>query len=160
MKRLFNKKVVAVGVAAGLTLGMAGAALAYFTTTGAGTGDTTAGSNSGSITLHADIAGNILPGDGGQSVTFTGDNSNQTTTLWVDTISFVSVTSTDSDCQAVIDADPSQFSMDDVTSHTPLAAKASGATVNGTGTLIWDNSDSLDQTPCAGAPLTLHVSSN
>ena len=36
MKRFMNKKVVAIGLAAGLTLGAAGAAFAYFTSTGSG----------------------------------------------------------------------------------------------------------------------------
>ena len=36
MKRFMNKKVVAIGLAAGLTLGAAGAAFAYFTSTGTG----------------------------------------------------------------------------------------------------------------------------
>ena len=34
MKRFMNKKVMAIGLAAGLTLGAAGAAFAYFTTSG------------------------------------------------------------------------------------------------------------------------------
>ena len=39
MKRFMNKKVVAIGLAAGLTLGAAGAAFAYFTALdGSGTG--------------------------------------------------------------------------------------------------------------------------
>jgi hypothetical protein len=160
MKRFMNKKVAAIGVAAGLALGIGGAAFAYFTTTGAGNGSTTAGANSGSITLHATIAGNILPGDGGQSVTFTGDNSNTTTALFVKTISFVSVTSSDTNCQAVITANPTQFHMADVTSNTSVPASGSGVALNGTGTLIWDNSNTQDQTACAGASLTLNVSSN
>ncbi len=46
MKRFMNKKVVAIGLAAGMTLGAAGAAFAYFTTTGSGTGSATTGSAS------------------------------------------------------------------------------------------------------------------
>ena len=34
MKRFMNKKVAAIGLAAGLALGVAGGAFAYFTTTG------------------------------------------------------------------------------------------------------------------------------
>jgi hypothetical protein len=160
MKRFMNKKVIAIGIAAGLTLGISGAAFAYFTTTGSGTGSATAGANSGAITLHAAIAGNILPGDGGQAVTFTADNSNQTTSLRVNTISFVSVTSSDTACQTVLTGDPGEFSMANVTSGTTVPAKATGFTLVGTGTLIWANSTTVDQTPCAGAPLTLTVSSN
>ena len=46
MKRFMNKKVVAIGLAAGLTLGAAGAAFAYFTTSGSGNGTATVGSTS------------------------------------------------------------------------------------------------------------------
>ena len=44
MKRFMNKKVVAIGLAVGLTLGAAGAAFAYFTSSGNGTGSATVGS--------------------------------------------------------------------------------------------------------------------
>jgi hypothetical protein len=45
MKRFMNKKVAAIGLAAGLVLGAAGAAFAYFTSTGSGTGSATVGSS-------------------------------------------------------------------------------------------------------------------
>ena len=44
MKRFMNKKVAAIGLAAGLALGVGGAAFAYFNTTGAGDGSATTGS--------------------------------------------------------------------------------------------------------------------
>ena len=46
MKRFMNKKVAAIGLAAGLALGAAGAAFAYFTTAGQGTGNASVGSSS------------------------------------------------------------------------------------------------------------------
>ena len=51
MKRFMNKKVVAIGLAAGITLGGAGAAFAYFTSTGNGTGSATVGC--GNVERHA-----------------------------------------------------------------------------------------------------------
>jgi hypothetical protein len=161
MRKLFStKKRIAAGVlAVAIIAATGGIAAAYFTTTGSGTGSTTAGANSGSITLHATIVGNILPGDGGQSVTFKADNSNTTTNLFVTTISFVSVTSSDTGCQSVLTGDPTEFSMAAVTSNSSVAPGA-GHTIAGTGTLIWANSSSVDQTPCAGKSLTLNVSSN
>ena len=161
IKKLFaTKKVVAIGATVALTLGLSGAAFAYFTTTGSGSGSTTAGANSGSITLHATIAGAILPGDGGKSVTFTGDNSNTTTSLFVNTISFGSVTSTTTACQTFLTANPGEFSMVAVPSNTSVPANGSLVPLTGTGTLIWANSITVDQTPCAGANLTLNVTSN
>jgi hypothetical protein len=157
IKRFMNKKVVAIGLAAGITLGGAGAAFAYFTTTGSGSGGTTAGSAS-AVTLHAAIAGNIVPGDGGQAVTFTADNSNSGAQE-VRTISFVSVTSTDTTCNDFLTANTGQFSMTDVTSNTDVPGSSSNVSLNGTGTLVWTD-EAYAQNACAGAPLTLNVSSN
>jgi hypothetical protein len=159
MKRFMNKKVAAIGLGAGLALGVAGGAFAYFQTSGSGQGSTTAGT-AGSVALQASIAGAIVPGDGGQSVTFTATNAN-TTSAQVTTISFASVTSSNSACQAVIDANPSQFSMADVSSGTVVpASTTTPLALTGTGTLVWADSTSQDQTACAGAPLTLHVTSS
>ena len=38
MRRFFDKRAVTIGLAVGLSLGAAGAAFAYFSSTGAGTG--------------------------------------------------------------------------------------------------------------------------
>jgi hypothetical protein len=45
IKRFMNKKVVAIGLAAGITLGGAGAAFAYFTSSGSGPGSASVGSS-------------------------------------------------------------------------------------------------------------------
>lgn len=157
MKRFMNKKVAAAGLAAGLALGAAGAAFAYFTTTGGGSGDTTAGT-AAAVTLHATIDGAIVPGDGGQSVTFTADNPTNGNEL-VNTISFVSVTSTDTTCQTFLSANTGQFSMANVTSNTDVPGKTTGHALTGTGTLVWAD-EAYAQNACAGSPLTLTVSSN
>ena len=110
------------------------------------------------LTLHANIAGHIVPGDGGQAVTFTADNSSATSQD-VQTISFASVTSTDSTCNAFLTANGGQFSMADVTSNTVVPGNATGATLNGSGTLFW-NDEAYAQNVCAGKNLTLNVTSN
>lgn len=46
MKRFMNKKVAAIAAAAGLTLGLGGAAFAYFTTHGSGTSSGSVGTTS------------------------------------------------------------------------------------------------------------------
>ncbi len=158
MKRFMNKKVATIGLAAGLALGAAGAAFAYYTTSGSGTGSTTTGSAS-TLTLHASIAGAITPGVAGEeSVTFTADNSN-TAAQYVTTISFTSVTSSNSGCQTFLTANPGQFSMAPVTSDTDVPGSQTGYALNGTGTLLWTD-EAYAQNACAGEPLTLTVSSN
>jgi hypothetical protein len=157
MKRLINKKVATIGLAAGLALGVAGAAAAYLTTTGSGTGSTTAGTAT-ALTLHATIAGAIVPGDGGQSVTFTADNSaagNEN----VNTISLVSVTSSNSACNTFLTSNTGQFTMADVTSDTDVPGHSTAYALTGTGTLVWHD-EAYAQDACAGEPLTLAVQSN
>jgi hypothetical protein len=157
MKRFMNKKVAAIGLAAGLVLGIAGAATAYFTTSGTGNGSTTAGA-AGGVSLTATIAGNIVPGDGGQTVSFSADNTNATSAD-ISTVSFVSVTAPNATaaCQAVISGDPGQFSMTQVTENQVVPGNAT-TSLAVTGTLVWADSNSLNQTPCAGQPLQLNVS--
>ena len=69
MKRFMSKKVAGIGLAAGLTLGMAGAAFAYFTSTGSNTGTGSVGQASnwsvGPVVLHGTT---IYPGQGSDSV--------------------------------------------------------------------------------------------
>jgi len=158
MKRFMNKKVVAIGLAAGMTLGAAGAAFAYFTTSGSGSGSTTAGT-AGTVSLTAAIAGNIVPGDGGQTVTITADNLNATSA----TISTISgdtplVTSTNTLCQAVItNGAPDQFTFAQVNEVGQVIPAHANTQLNVTGTLVWNDSATQDQTACAGKPLTLHL---
>jgi hypothetical protein len=90
-------------------------------------------------------------------VAFTADNSN-VTSQYVNTISFVSVTSTGA-CQTFLTAKPGQFAMADVTSHTTVPGTQTGYTLTGTGTLVWTD-EAYAQNACAGATLTLNVSSN
>jgi hypothetical protein len=160
MKFIKSKKGIALIAAVVAVAVAAFGAYAYFTTTGSGSGTANAGANTQTITLHASGWLGIVPGDAGQSVSFTADNPNTTTSLRVRTISFASVTSTDSACQAVITANPGQFHMAAVTSDTTVPASASLYALNGSGTLLWDNSATQDQSACQNAPLELHVTSN
>jgi hypothetical protein len=154
--------LIATLVVAGLaTVG----AYAYFKSNGSGQGDATAGSVSTSgvaITLHASGFGSIVPGDDGQTVHFTADNASLTTSGYVGTISLDStaVTSTDSGCQAYLDNNVADFSMDPVDENTAIPKNSTATALPNTGTLLWADNLDVDQTPCAGAPLTLHVTSN
>lgn len=70
IKRFMSKKVVAIGLAAGVTLGIGGAAFAYFTAGGTGTGSATTGSSS-AMTLVQDTTINsaqLVPGYGPQTI--------------------------------------------------------------------------------------------
>lgn len=159
MRFLRTKKGVALIAVLTVAIAAAVGAYAYFATTGSGSGTATSGSApTAQITLHASFSSGIVPG-GSESVSFTADNANTTSSERVNTISFGSVTSTGA-CQTFLTANPGEFSMAPVTSNTTVAASASGAALSGIGTLQWADSATVDQTPCAGSPLTLNVSSN
>ena len=75
MKRFMNKKVAAIGLAAGLVHGGAGAAFAYFTANGNGTGQGTVGSASTWGVAQTTSTGTMLPGSGTSVIEFTVTNN-------------------------------------------------------------------------------------
>ena len=76
MKVFRSKKAVAVLVAGAIALGGAGAALAYFTSSGTGTGNATFGTSSNwSVASTAPTGGALLPGTGTDTVAYTVTNS-------------------------------------------------------------------------------------
>ena len=79
-----NKKLVAAGVGTALALALGGVALAYWTTTGAGSGSATNAASNGTVVLHATFADGLTPG-ASETVTYTADNAG-TSSLYVGTI--------------------------------------------------------------------------
>jgi hypothetical protein len=80
MKRFMNKKVAAIGLAAGLVLGGAGAAFAYFTSTGNATGDASVGSATPwTVNVASDTSNALLPGSGTETLTYTITNASSGT---------------------------------------------------------------------------------
>jgi hypothetical protein len=160
MKLIKSKKGMAL-LAAVAAVGVAAfGAYAYFSSTGTGSGSANAGANDTSITLYATLTDGLVPGTS-KSVSFTADNASLTTTGYVATIKFGSVSSSNPACQTYLTANQADFTMQDVAENTPVHAAPGG---NGTvmphdATLSWLNNDSVNQTPCANQPLTLNVTS-
>jgi hypothetical protein len=76
MKRFMNKKVAAIGLAAGLLLGAGGAAFAYFTGSGTGTGTGSVGSGATwAVSQSGSASGAMYPGVGTSVVTFSLQNT-------------------------------------------------------------------------------------
>jgi hypothetical protein len=75
IKRFMSKKVVAIGLAAGITLGLGGAAFAYFTSAGTGNANAAVG-NTGTwgILQEGPASGPMYPGQGSSTVTYTITN--------------------------------------------------------------------------------------
>ena len=69
MKRFMTRKVLTVGIAAGLTLGIAGAALAFWTTSGTGNGSAGVGAPVGITVNQSTVVSGMYPGD---TVTLSG----------------------------------------------------------------------------------------
>lgn len=70
-----TKKFIILGIAAALVLGGGGAAFAYWTAQGSGTGTATTGVSSGfTVTSTAPVGADLYPGGPTQSVTFTVAN--------------------------------------------------------------------------------------
>jgi hypothetical protein len=160
MKRFMNKKVAAIGLAAGLALGVAGAAFAYFTTSGSGTGTGTVGNASGLVLHQASItysnAGSdnaLLPGTSA-TVTFTVDN-NSSGNQQLGTVSLASWTSNKTGCDSVTDPGWITMTPDVVnTDYNP----GSGQTVSGSSVITF-NDEAVAQNVCAGAALTFTYAS-
>jgi hypothetical protein len=76
MKRFVSKKVVAVGVTAGLALGIAGGAFAYWTQGGSGTGSATTGTTVDVTVKETVSASDLYPGGPAQPLSGNFDNPN------------------------------------------------------------------------------------
>jgi hypothetical protein len=70
-----RRRIAVVGITAVMVLASGGAAYAYFTATGSGTGAASVGSaSSWEVTATSDTTGDLLPGSGSEILTFTITN--------------------------------------------------------------------------------------
>jgi hypothetical protein len=145
-KRRALVTVGAVGAVAAV-----GVAVAYFTTTGSGTGSATVGTSS-AVTVHGTTATSLFPGTS-STVSFTVDNPSAGSQR-VSAIQLESVT-TDAGHSACVMSD---FTMPSVTVNQVFPS-GNGQAVTATGSLSMANT-ALNQDACQGAPLTLHLTSN
>jgi|HubBroStandDraft_6_1064221.scaffolds.fasta_scaffold589032_1 hypothetical protein len=162
MKRFMNKKVATIGLAAGLALGGAGAAFAYFTSAGSGTGQASTGTSQTVTVVQDSIAYNgpastsvFMPGDTA-TVAFgiTNPGGNQE----VGAIHLASWTSNSpSTCDSTVGSESGWFTMPDVNvSHD--FGHGTDQTTGDTGTITFN--DLGVQDACAGKTITFTYSSN
>ena len=161
MKRFISKKTVAIGLTAGLILGAGGAAFAYFSSSGTGTGSATVGTSGGVNIAQTNTVAGLVPNGPAQTIDYTVTNPltnpgsefvNQVT------VSVASVSGAGTLTGAGIDAcTPSLFT---VTQGLPIGQTlASGGTANGTATISLPD-DGNNQDNCQGVTLNLSYSSN
>jgi hypothetical protein len=150
MSKVSLKRKAAI---AALTAGLVGvggtAAIAYWTTTGSGTGNAAASAGGGTVTLHANFAAGLAPGQS-TGVTYLADNANDSSTK----VGALAATVATSDPQC----SPSWFTVTANTSNTTVGGKSAGTQV-GSGTLTFLDPD-VNQDACKTATITVNVTSN
>lgn len=152
-----TKKQAFTALACVGAIAAAGAALAYFTSSGSGTGSAGVGSSS-SVTLHASITGNLYPGSS-SPVTFTVDNpSSGVERVGTVSLASVSVDGAHSGCSTAIGGGNPDFTMAPVPVNQ-VFPPGEGQSVSATGTLAM-NETGANQDACQGATLTLHLANN
>lgn len=152
-----SKKRALVALGCTVALVAAGAAFAYFTTSGAGTGTATVGSSS-AVTLHATVSSNLYPGVS-SPVSFTVDNpSSGSQRVGTISLASISVDAGHATCSTAITGGNPDFTMAAVAVNKVFAS-GNGQAVTPTGTLTM-NDTGVSQDACQGATLTLHLTNN
>jgi hypothetical protein len=146
-----NKRRVLVALGTVVAIAAVGAAIAYFTTSGSGTGSASVGSSS-AVTIHGTVSGALYPGSSA-TVNFTVDNPSSGSQR-VNGIQLEKVT-TDAAHSGCVTSD---FTMPNVTVNQTFPSGNAQA-VTATGSLSMANT-ALNQDACQGAPLTLSLTSN
>jgi hypothetical protein len=158
MRNLSKKKWIALGIAGVFLCG--GAAYAYFTNTGSGTGSGQVGTSS-ALTINATItppSGGLVPGGPPAPVTFSVNNAGTGNQL-VGTIHLVSVEAFTNvgHTTAATTCVVSNFSLADVVANQTVPSGATSITAPGS--LVFADSG-INQDGCKNAYLLLTFSSN
>lgn len=175
MRRFLMTKPGIVLLATGSALVLAGAAFAYFTVTGSGTGSGTVGANS-ALTIHGTSASTLYPGTS-STVSFTVDNPSpghqQVGTIHLASVkacpsgdtwtgsacsnSGTEITTCESVETGASDTTSANFWMPDVAANQDIPS-GNAKSVTATGTLTM-NDLSSSQNTCQNASLTLNFTS-
>jgi hypothetical protein len=160
MKRFINKKAVALGLAAGLALGVTGVAVAYWSSTGSGVGTATTGTPDNDLSIaQTSINSGMAPAIAADTISGTVTNNSTSQAAYVDTVT-VSISSVDKASGAPAGTcDASDYTLSGATMNVqqdlaPLGqASFSGATIG-------FNNKASNQDACQGATVNLSFASN
>lgn len=151
------KRRMLIALGCTCAVAVAGVALAYFTSSGAGTANGTVGSSS-TVTLHGTVPSTLYPGTS-SSVSFTVDNpSSGSQRVGTITLSSITVDAGHSTCSTTISGGNPDFSMPAVAVNKVFPT-GNGQSVTPTGTLTM-NETGVSQDACQGATVTLHLTNN
>jgi hypothetical protein len=154
---LFSRRGALTALACTVALAATGAAIAYFTSTGSGTGTAAVGSAS-PVTLNATISSNLFPGSS-SPVTLTVDNpSSGSQRVGTITLASISVDSGHSGCSTTIGGGNPDFAMPAVVVNK-VFGPGNGQSVTPGGTLTMKETG-LNQDACQGATLTLNLTNS
>ncbi|MGB2711422.1 MAG: hypothetical protein WBC33_07880 [Conexibacter sp.] len=151
MRKLMRKRVL-IPVAAVMALAIAGVAVAYFTSSGTGSGTASVGTDAGVTISPVTVNATLYPG-GSSSVDFTVNNTSADTSAKVDKVVADTAAGTNGITGLPAGCDAADFHFGDVTVNADIAASGSASA---SGTLSMDNT-SANQDACKGASLTLHL---
>jgi hypothetical protein len=154
---LISRQRALMAIGCTIALAATGAAIAYFTSSGSGTGTAAVGSSS-PVTLQATISSSLYPGSS-SPVTFTVSNpSSGSQRVGTITLSSISVDAGHSACSTTISGGNPDFSMPAVTVNK-VFGPGNDQSVTPGGTLTM-NETGVNQDACQGATLTLNLANN
>jgi hypothetical protein len=145
---LTKKRALVLGLVAALAV--AGAAIAYWTTSGSGTGTGNVAASNGTIVLHGTITEALTPGST-SPVAFTADNKNSSSQQ-VGTVHAVVTNSKEPGCNS------SDFAIPDTIENQVLAANSEGTALTVKGSIKMADT-AANQDECKSAVITLTLSS-
>jgi hypothetical protein len=148
-RNLLRKKRALGVLSAIAVLAVAGIAVAYWTTTGSGSGTGKVAATNGTLALHGSITNDLTPGST-SAVTFTADNTG-TSSLQVGTVK--AVVSTDK-----VGCEVADFTIADTEENQVIPAGKSGVALTKNGSITMADT-AVSQDACKGATITLTLSS-
>lgn len=151
-RNLLKKRTVLV-LSAVAVLAVAGLAIAYWTTTGAGEGSGAVASSNGTLTLHGTISNKLTPG-GNSPVAFTADNPNSSS----EQVGTVKAAVTIDDTHAKAGCKASDFTIADTEEGQVIPANSTGVALAHAGTITMADTEE-NQNACQGATISLALSS-
>jgi hypothetical protein len=152
-----SRKAAAITVASALTVfGSAGAALAYWTTTGTGSGSSSVGADAG-VTLSAPATAQLTPGTS-DTVDITAHNGSASL-LAVNTVS-VTIDGHQANGSMLTSADLAALGVTAVVTNNLSQAVPNADTVVGTVKVAVANDANVNQDDLKGASFVLHFTSN
>jgi len=150
-KFMTKKRALVLGAVA--VLAVAGAAIAFWTTSGSGSGSGSVAASNGTVVLHGTITNALTPG-GSSPVSYSADNSNSSSEQVGTVHAVVSIDKAHAEagCKA------SDFTIADTVENQTIPAKSSGVALSKEGSISMADT-SEDQDACKGASISLALTS-